>query len=559
MAFQQSPGVNFSEIDLTTIVPGVGTTAGGFAGKFNWGPVEEVITINNEINLVDRFGKPDQNTFTSFFTAANFLAYADTLRTVRAANTLCINATANGVGILIKNRGKYDETFAGGSAGIYGCFAARYAGDLGNSLRVETLANSNTAEFTAWAYASYFDSRPTTSTYAAGVAGANDEMHIVVVDRGGRFTGVANTVLEKFAFASKAQDAVSSDGSSIFYKNVINDKSKYVYWMTHPGSTNWAGNSAAGITFSGMVANTFSLTGGVSALPTDGELITAYRLFQNQDKVDVSLVMMGDANTTVGIDVIGNVAEVRKDLVVFLSPKRVDVVDQSGAEANNISTTRDVYASSSYAFMDDNWKYQFDKYNNVYRYVPYNGDVAGLAVRTDTERDSWYSFAGFNRGNIKNVIKSAWNASKTDRDTLYKKGVNSVVSFPGEGTILYGDKTMLAKPSAFDRINVRRLFIVIEKAISKAAKYSLFEFNDEFTRAQFVNIVEPFLRDVKGRRGIFDFRVVCDETNNTPEVIDRNEFIGDIYVKPARSINFIQLNFVAVRTGVAFEEIIGRF
>lgn len=558
MAFQQSPGVNFSEIDLTTIVPGVGTTVGAFAGKFNWGPVEEIITLSNEINAVDRFGKPDQNTFVSFFTVANFLAYAVDLKTVRASNTAQVNATANGNGVLIKNRGKYDESFSAGSA-LYGPFAAKYPGDLGNSLRVETFPTANTVEFNTWAYASLFDAAPSTSTYASGVGGANDEMHIVVVDRGGKFSGVANTVLERFAFVSKAEDAVTSDGSSNFYKHVINDKSKYVWWTGHPTSTNWAGNTAPGITFTNIAANTYTLSGGVTAQPTDAELITAYRLFGNQDTVDVSLIMMGDANTTVAIDAINNIAESRKDAVVFLSPKRSDVVDQAGSEANLISTTRDTLPSSSYAFMDGNWKYQFDKYNNVYRWLPYNGDIAGLAVRTDLERDSWFSFAGFNRGNIKNVIKSAWNPSKADRDTLYKKGVNPVVSFPGEGTILFGDKTMLSKPSAFDRINVRRLFIVVEKAITRAAKFSLFEFNDEFTRAQFVNLVEPFLRDVKGRRGIFDFRVVCDETNNTPEVIDRNEFVGDIYIKPARSINFIQLNFVAVRTGVAFEEIVGRF
>jgi phage tail sheath protein FI len=209
--------------------------------------------------------------------------------------------------------------------------------------------------------------------------------------------------------------------------------------------------------------------------------------------------------------------------------------------------------------MDGSWKYQFDKYNNVYRWVPMNGDVAGLCVRTDFERDPWFSPAGFNRGQIKNVVKLSFNPDKSDRDELYKNGINPIVTFRGEGTVLYGDKTMLTKPSAFDRINVRRLFIVLEKAIARAAKYSLFEFNDEFTRAQFVALIEPYLRDVQGRRGIYDFRVVCDETNNTPEVIDRNEFIGDIYIKPARSINFIQLNFIAVRTGVAFEEVVGRF
>lgn len=558
MAFPQSPAVNFSEIDLSTNVPGVGTTAAGFAGKFNWGPVEEITTVENELRLVDTFGEPDSNTFTSFFTASNILAYGDTLRVIRGSNTLCVNAVANGNGVLIKNRGKYDENFSGGST-TYGQWAAKYPGAKGNSLRIETFQSANTIEYNTWAYKTYFESAPGTSSYASALGGANDEMHIVVVDKNGKFSGVANTVIEKFGFISKASDSLTSDGSSNYYKDVINDKSKYIYWTGHPSGTNWAGNVAGGTTFTNVSANTFPLSGGTDQNPTDGELITAYRLFSNQDTVDVSLVAMGDANTTVTTDVISNVAETRKDLVVFFSPKRSDVVDQAGSEANNIVTTRNSLTSSSYAFMDDNWKYQFDKYNNVYRYVPYNGDTTGLAIRTDRERDSWFSFAGFNRGNIKNVTKSAWNSSKTDRDTLYKTGVNSIVSFKGEGTVLYGDKTLLAKPSAFDRINVRRLFIVLEQAISKAAKFSLFEFNDEFTRAQFVNIVEPFLRDVKGRRGIFDFKVVCDETNNTPEVIDRNELVADIYVKPARSINSIQLNFVATRTGVSFEEIVGKF
>ena len=270
--------------------------------------------------------------------------------------------------------------------------------------------------------------------------------------------------------------------------------------------------------------------------------------------------MTGAANTAVVQYVIDNLVTARKDCVAFISPRFTDVVNKPGLESNNAITYRDsIGRSTSYAVMDSSWKYQFDKYNNVYRWVPCNGDIAGLCVRTDYERDPWYSPAGFNRGQLKNVVKLSYNPDKADRDDLYKSGINPIVTFKGEGTVLFGDKTMQAKPSAFDRINVRRLFIVLEKAIARAAKYSLFEFNDAFTRAQFVALVEPYLRDVQGRRGIYDFRVVCDETNNTPEVIDRNEFVGDIYIKPARSINFIQLNFVAVRTGVAFDEIVGKF
>jgi phage tail sheath protein FI len=269
------------------------------------------------------------------------------------------------------------------------------------------------------------------------------------------------------------------------------------------------------------------------------------------------MLVTGTGNSTIATHVISNIAETRKDCVAFISPEKADVVDNAGSEATDVVAYRETLTSSSYTVIDSGYKYQYDKYNDVYRWIPLNGDIAGLCVRTDTERDPWFSPGGMNRGQVKNVIKLAWNPTKTERDTLYLKGVNPVVSFPGEGTVLYGDKTMLSKPSAFDRINVRRLFITLEKAISRAARFSLFEFNDQFTRAQFVALVEPYLRDVQGRRGITDFRVVCDDTNNTAEIIDRNEFVGDIYIKPARSINFIQLNFVAVRTGVSFNEVVG--
>jgi phage tail sheath protein FI len=571
MAFQLSPGVNVSEIDLTTIVPAVGTTEGAFVGNFVWGPVNEIVSVSNEIELVDRFGKPTSNNFESFFTAANFLSYARNLKVVRAGNnTTALNATSNGSsGLSILNRDDYEYNYLDlSAANTYGMFAAKYAGDLGNSLKVSLWASSNATAYNSWTYSNEFNSAPGTSTYAAGVNGANDEMHIIVLDAQGKFTGAANTVLEKFSFISKASDAKTDDGSSNYYVNVINDNSKYIYILNHalnssgvPNTTTW-GATAANTTFQqGLNEYTSTLTGGSYSTPTDAQLNLGYDKFKNADEVDISLVITGAHSTTVVQHVIDEIVGERKDCVAFLSPPRNDVVNNAGDEVTDITTYRNVTLnrSSSYAVMDTGWKYQFDKYNNVYRWVPLNGDIAGLCVRTDFERDPWFSPAGFNRGQIRNVVKLSWNPNKSDRDDLYKIGVNPVVSFPGEGTILYGDKTLLARPSAFDRINVRRLFIVLEKAIARAAKFSLFEFNDEFTRAQFVSLVEPFLRDVQGRRGIFDFRVICDETNNTPEVIDRNEFVGDIYIKPARSINFIQLNFVAVRTGVAFEEIVGRF
>jgi len=507
MGFQLSPGVEVSEIDLTTIVPAVSTSIGGYAGVFSWGPVNEIITISDEVRLAERFGKPTNGNYEHWFTAANFLSYSNNLKLVRAANTGTVPAKSSS-------------------------FNAKYPGELGNSIRVEVV-DANTYS----AASSFFD---------GFTEPANNELHIVVVDQGGSFTGTANTVLETYPFVSKLSGAKNFDGSTNYYVNVLENRSRYVVANT--------------VISANLVSPTLaSLANGADGTITDGDIQNAYDLFKNPDSVEVSLIMTGPANQNIVTHVIDDIAEFRKDCVVFLSPEKADVVDNPGDEVTDTVGYRDTLTSSSYAFMDSNWKYQFDKYNDVYRWVPLNGDIAGLCARSDRDRDPWYSPGGVNRGVIKNVIKLAWNPNKTDRDELYVKGINPVVTFPGEGTILYGDKTLLSRPSAFDRINVRRLFIVLEKAIARAARSSLFEFNDLFTRAQFVNLVEPFLRDVQGRRGITDFRVVCDETNNTGEVIDRNEFIGDIYIKPARSINFIQLNFVAVRTGVSFEEIVGRF
>lgn len=569
MAFQLSPGVVTSEVDLTTVVPSAGTTTGAFAGVFQWGPAEFAYQVENEIRLVEVFGKPDNNTAVSFFTCANFLNYGNDLRVVRAVsgtNTRTATTTGN-VTFLIKNEDEYFTSYYSSNTANIGAWAARYPGALGNSLRVSVWANTNTTHFEAWAYKNFFDGAPGTSAFVSAVGGSNDEMHVAVVDEDGLFTGTSGTVLETFPFLSKASDAKDSVGNSNYYKDVIWRKSKYVYWADHPDAVNTAttwGTTAAGKTFAQLAnvtaLHTVSLSGGADGIVAAGNVQTAYSKFIDGDLIDVSLIMTGDAAPATELYVINNVAEVRKDCVVFLSPTLANVT--SATQATDVVNYRKnalANVSSSYAVMDSGWKYQYDKYNDIYRWIPLNGDVAGLCARTDLERDSWFSPAGSSRGQIKNVIKLAYYPSKADRDTLYKNGINPVVSFAGEGTILFGDKTMLSKPSAFDRINVRRLFITLEKAISRAAKAQLFEFNDEFTRSQFVSIVEPFLRTVKGRRGITDFKVVCNSTNNTPDVIDRNEFVGDIYVKPNRSINFIQLNFVAVRTGVSFDEVVGRF
>jgi hypothetical protein len=562
MAFQLSPGVNVSEIDLTTVVPAVGVSTGAIAGEFAWGPINEVVTIGNEVQLAERFGKPDSNTYLTFFSAANFLAYGNNLKVVRSANVAAAkNATSGNTAILIGSQSQYfDEYLDLSAADQVGIFAARYPGTLGNSLSASMLANG--ANFSSWYYSEEFDGAPGTSVKAGLVGGQNDEMHVIVLDGRGVFTGTPNTVLEKFAYVSKASDAKNDDGSSNYYVNVINDRSKYIYIVNHAAnSSNWGSASLNTIYTPGDTSASGNnyLSGGDLGRPSDANTVVAYDYFANPEEIDVSLIITGGASQTVAEYVVDNIAETRKDCVAFVSPEFADCVNNYGDEVTDIVAYRNQFNSSSYAFMDSGWKYQFDKYNNVYRWIPLNGDIAGLCVRTDTTRDPWFSPAGLNRGQIKNVVKLAWYPKKTDRDELYKNGVNPVVSFPGDGVVLFGDKTLLARPSAFDRINVRRLFIVLEKAIARASRFSLFEFNDEFTRASFVALVEPFLRDVQGRRGIFDFKVVCDDSNNTPEIIDRNEFVGDIYIKPARSINFIQLNFVAVRTGVAFEEIVGKF
>lgn len=420
-----------------------------------------------------------------------------------------------------------------------------------------------------WEFFDLLDSAPGQSDYVLqyGNAAANDELHVVIVDDNGLFTGTPGEVLEVYRGLSRARDAKGLDNETLYYKDVINTKSKYVWWAKDRSTA--VSNTALNVT-SASNTSPLSLSFAYGADGSDENtismtnLINAYDLFASSEDVDVSLILQGKARGgthggQLANYLIDNIAEVRKDCVVFISPDKNDVVNNSGDEHDDCVDFRNSLRSTSYGFMDGNYKYMYDRYNDVFRWIPLNGDMAGLAVRTDLTNDPWWSFAGFNRGQIKNFVRLAWNPKKAFRDVLYKNGINPVVTFKGDGTVLYGDKTLLAKPSAFDRINVRRLFIVLRKAISRAAQYTLFEFNDDFTRAQFKNMVVPYLRDIQGRRGITDFMVVCDKTNNTGEVIDRNEFIGDIYIKPARSINFITLNFVAVRTDVAFSEVVGKF
>ena len=645
MAFQVSPGVLVQERDLTRIIPAVSTSIGAFSGQFSKGPLEEVVSISSEQELVDTFGKPDVNNFEYFFSAANFLQYSNSLRVVRASQTNQVNATASGSGLLVKNKQDYEDNYSTGQGSV-GTFAARSAGAWGNSLLVATCPSASAFEqitsvsqqldggaavgdttitvdsdatsylnvgdiiefsttasgvdFTTgekyrvtnltstvvtivqhprgagglisavadnarikrkWRYADQVDGAPGTSAYTSARSGSGDEIHAVVIDEDGTISGVPGTVLESYSKLSKASDAKTPQGEVNYYPTVISNKSNYIFWMDHNTSgTNW-GNAAAGTTYTAVDTPTSeSLSGGANgSAVTDGQLKTAYEKFNDADTVDVGLIVAGPSGSSTHIDNLITIAENRKDCVVFASPQRSDVVNvaNSNTQTTNVTGFFDGIRSSSYAVFDSGYKYTYDRYNDVYRYVPLNGDIAGLAARTDILADAWYSPAGYNRGVIRGAAKLAYNPTKQQRDDLYTSRVNPVATFSGQGTILFGDKTGLSSPSAFDRINVRRLFIILEKAISTASKFQLFEFNDEFTRANFRNIVEPFLREVQGRRGITDFLVVCDETNNTGEVIDRNEFVAEIFVKPARSINFITLSFVATRTGVSFEEVAG--
>jgi hypothetical protein len=579
MVFSVSPAVTITENDFTSIVPNIATTAGAYVGPFQWGPVLQRTIIESENAQKKRFGEPNADIFTHWFSAANYLAYAANLNIVRVVGASAVNAVAEGTASLVKNEDHYNESFvASGEVMI-----AKYPGTLGNSLGVIMLDSGN---FTGAVYdidddavaediAGSFPGTPGTSTYVANRGGSLDEMHIMVYDKDGTWTGTKGTVLERHAYVSKANDAKKSDGTSAYYVDVLNDTSDYVWFASHPsdptmlgdsGNSNWGSVStntifdvfATGSLNPGDAVSLFS--GGVDdnvAGITDGILMTGADLFADADAVNVGLFITGPASAVYVNHVVQNIAEVRKDFVVFASPLRANVVNNAGSEDTDIVTWRGTITNSSYVFMDMAWKYQYDRYAGVKRFIPLNGDTAGLHARADYTNDVWFTGAGYNRGIYKNIIKLSWDSTKAKRDILYARDVNPCLDPDGYAPILFGDKTGLGKPSAFDRIGVRRTFIVLEKAIATAAKFQLFEFNDEFTRSQFKSLIEPYLRDVMGRRGITDFKVVCNTSNNTPVIIQRNEFVGDIYIKPNYSINYIQLNFNATALGVSFEEVGG--
>lgn len=540
MAFQVSPSVVVTEVDQTNIVPSVSSSTGATVIASVWGPVEEVTIVSNEDQLASIFGKPTGTLYKDWLCAASFLAYASDLRVVRVVDDLTAkNSTANAsegtLGMLVKNRDVYDSLSLGSATDLW---IAKYPGELGDSIGV---AWADTAGFNLvdsngdnWLWKDLFDSAP-----------GSNEYHIVVFDFLGRITGTAGTVLETFSFVSTEPTAKYYDGTSGYFKNKVNDGSAWVY-VANPSLLS---GTTAGIGLEG---------GEDGSLPSAGDKQRGFALYQNTDELDISLVFAAGADSVTSKWIIDNIAEYRKDCLAFVSPEEEDVVGifSETAALNNVLERRDSYGSSSYAVMDSAYKTMYDRYNDVNRYIPLNGDVAGLCAKTDNDRDPWFAPAGYERGRFKNTIKLTQKQPIEIRNELFKKGVNPCVFMKVEGPIFLGDKTLLSRPSAFDAINVRRLFIVLEKAISTAAKHLLFEQNNEFTRTRFINMVEPFLREVAGREGITDFRVVCDTSNNSPEVVDRNEFVADIYIKPTRAIRFIRLNFVAVRTGVSFNEIV---
>jgi hypothetical protein len=668
MAFLVSPGVQVKEVDLTNVVPAVATSIGAIAGAFQKGPVSSVTTITSEEDLIKNFGKPNDSNFETFFSAANFLQYTNSLRVVRAESGV-VNAVASGTAILIRDTDHYQGSFAAGEASV-GEWAARSAGTWGNSIGVsicatatayeEMLTSSNQTvgedavgstsiavdnidladdeihvgdiisfftdsagttpvtgedgkqyEVTAintstnvatikrlddpngggvhnvipdnsfikrrWRFYDRFDGAPGTSAWATqNGRGSGDEIHVVVYDTTGDISGFdvdsngnrQNAIIETFANMSKNPNAKTAQGNTNYYPNVIYNQSENIFWMDHnSGGSNWGTDTTSAYTAVDTPTATNLASGTDDYAVTAGEIESAYDKFSDTESIDINLVIGGPssivADTSSGQDthvtMITDLVEKRKDCVAFVSPHRGATVNVANdtTQTENVKTAFDLCPSSSYVVFDSGYKYMYDKYNDEFRFVPLNGDTAGLCANTDRVADSFFSPAGFNRGNIRGAIKLSYNPNQAQRDILYRARINPVVNFPGQGVVLFGDKTALTKPSAFDRINVRRLFLLLEKAIATAAKFQLFEFNDEFTRAQFRNLVEPFLRDIQGRRGISDFRVIADASNNTGEVIDRNEFVADIFVKPARSINFITLSFIATRTGVAFTEVGG--
>jgi len=597
----ESPAVVVKEIDLTGGVPNVQSTTGAIVINSRWGPAEERKLIANETELIDTFASPDSSTTFTFHEASMFLKYSSSLQVVRILNDSCYNAvsttgqtsSAESDGLPSTIQVKNEAHFTSQRSGLDSdqlTFVAKYPGALGNSLQVSICGfDSGNDAFNGWPYKSEFDAAPTTSSYAAKLGAKNDEVHAVVIDRQGQFSGTKGTVLERYAFNSLGKDAKNTNGTTNYIKDIINENSEYV-WLVGFDSDYSSALGNAGTYFNSVAAGTtvdsgdnfarvhlsdsaekltseYNFSSGTNvnnASLKTSHFLSGFDLFEDKDQVEIDFLIapdfsVRDNHVAVVNDLVSTAQSLRKDCVVVASPSTADVVNRTSASdiTDEIVLTADKLTKSSYLVMDGNFLKIYDKFNDQFIEIPAASSTAGIMAATDLNRAPWFSPAGSRRGQYLGITNISFSPTKGQRDSLYKAGVNPIANIPGAGVILFGDKTKLARPSAFDRINVRRLFLVLERAIGRAAEQVLFEFNDEFTRAEFVNIIEPVLREVKGRRGITDFRVVADATNNTPEVIDRNEFRADIFIKPARSINYVTLNFVAVRTGVDFEEVVG--
>ena len=580
-----SPAIVVREFDLTPVVPNVDTSLAGFVGQFKWGPVDVPTIVQSEDELASEFGTPDAERSVDYFSAAQYLRYSGNLivnRTIPtgtvAIGDSALNATLSGAKTSVKNEDHFE------AQALSEMFVAKYPGVLGNSIAVSAFAiqsgESATSSVTnslwsGWEYAGQFDAIPGTSGWASNQSGSvvNDEIHLAVIDSDGLITGTKGTVLETFPFLSVAKGAKTVDGSDNFIKTVLNNGSNFVWFGDFDSDnfmkgTNWGTAPAVGAS-TDYAANaswsadsaTASLGGGQDHGTLDvGDIAVGFDNFEDAEEIDVSILIAPGMNTSTDqVTVVNDLAAIagttRKDCVVVTSPARSDVVNNIDPVNDTLETTNQ-FSASSYLIVDNNYLRMYDKYNDNYIYVPAASTTAGILAATDANFGPWYSPAGERRGEYVGVTNLAYSPNKAERDELYKKGVNPIVQYPGRGMLLWGDKTKLARPSAFDRINVRRLFLALEKSVAVSARNFLFEFNDEFTRSEFVAIVEPLLREVQARRGIQDFFVQCDESNNTPEVIDRNELVATLFIKPARSINFITLNFVATRTGASFEEIV---
>lgn len=576
MGFLVSPGVEVKETDLTDIIPAQSTSIGGYAGYFRWGPIGELVTVGSEKDLARIFGAPSTENATlerSFLEAASFLKYSNNLKVSRANATGSLNAysgfaddspggeyTISSVTDIESNQSALN------TAGVH--IVARYAGALGNSIKVHVINASNYSDQPS-TIQSVLQFTPATTEWAEALTGGtavNDEVSVVVVDEDGEFTGVKGEVLEVHEGLSIGRNAKNQFGESNYWADFVNTNSSLIFGVkntttdpeisassTDLGAISWLGDDSPGATY-------LSLGGGQDATSFSSSTVsTALDLFEDSETVDVNLLFAFEDGDDVVDTRLKTIVDTRRDCVGFISaPLSVKDQTSDSTRKSTVTSKFDAIGSSSYLVFDSTPAYVYNKYRDSFAFIQLHGHIAGLCAATDDLADPWFSPAGLNRGQLRGITRLAYNPKQADRDDLYQKRINPVLTLPGQGTVLFGDKTALTKPSAFDRINVRRLFITIEKAIATASKFQLFELNDTFTRSTFRNAVEPFLRDVQGRRGITDFRVVCDESNNTAEVIDGNRFVADIYIKPARSINFVTLNFIATRTGTAFEELVGR-